>query len=304
MTLAASPRPPILGGFLTGAALLLAVAGCSQPPAPPPARTKGAPAAEKAESAKAQTAPVAAAAPDLARLHQSFKDAVLLDPVDGEQLPDLTCTGKNTAKLFEAIAGKDFTGGLWDQVRFLNEQGKRLTYRAVLTTALGEIQIDLYADAAPNHVRSFVALARAGYFDGLPIYKSERQTDGDKVVAGYIESGCPRGTGEFGYGSIGYWLKPEIEGNKHTHEEGAVGAWHREELETAACRFYITTEKIPSWDGNYTVFGKVTRGLDVVRTINSRPVEEKTNQLKEPVPIKGVVIQVVEEGPAATLHAN
>jgi cyclophilin family peptidyl-prolyl cis-trans isomerase len=83
-----------------------------------------------------------------------------------------------------------------------------------------------------------------------------------------------------------------------------IGAWHQQEQETAACRFYITAEKMPYMDGEFTVFGKVTHGMDLVRTINARPVVDTiTHRLKEPVPIKSVVIQVQEVGPPAQ-HAN
>ena len=94
----------------------------------------------------------------------------------------------------------------------------------VLETSKGDIKIELFYDAAPNHVRSFICLARAGYFDGLPFHASIRRGDKDNLQ-GYLESGCPKGTGEIGYGSIGYWLKPEIK-SAMKHEEGTVGAWH------------------------------------------------------------------------------
>jgi hypothetical protein len=220
-------------GIILGGVAALFLGGCAREQAASTEKEPSA-AAVAVETPSAalpkEAAPLAPA--EYARLHQPFKEAVILEAVpDGEQLTDLTCAGKSTAKIFQSIAGTDNKGGLWDQIRFVDTQGRLLRYRALVTTALGEIHIDLYPQAAPNHVRSFIALARAGYFDGLPIYRSVRESDGATVVNAYIESGCPKGTGEVGYGSIGYWLKPEIEGNKLTHEAGAIGAWHREELE-------------------------------------------------------------------------
>lgn len=296
-----------LFGF--GAAALLFLVGCSKDDDTPTA-----PIASKADSsgtpnervtpgtpAKAVPAQVVSLPGD--KFHKPFAEAVLLDPPDGERRPpDLTCTGKNVGKLFEAIAGKNGKGGLWDQVMFVDAQGKPLKYRAVVTTALGDVEIELYDREAPNHVRSFVALARAGYYDGLPIYRSVKGKDESGAVA-YVEAGCPKGTGEFGYGSIGYWLRPEIS-TKLTHEEGVIGAWHREEPETAACRFYIATEKMSQFDGSFTIFGKVTRGLDAIRTINARPVGDE-DRLKEPVAIRRVVIQVLaEDGSLVTRRAD
>src|SRR5262245_47196967 len=220
-----------------------------------------------------------------------FEQAVRLDPPDGENRPpDMTVNGKVTGKLFEQIGGKDGKGGLWEQVNIASAQGKPLKSFALVKTEAGDMKIELFNQAAPNHVRSFICLARAGYFDGLPFHQSIRRDD-----FSYLESGCPKGTGEIGYGSIGYWLKPEIS-KTLSHEEGTVGAWHPEELERAACRFYITLAKTPIYDGNYTIFGKVVHGLDVAHTINKRPIQDE--QYKGPPQelyrIQQVLIEQIE----------
>src|SRR5438270_71952 len=78
----------------------------------------------------------------------------------------------------------------------------------------------------------------------------------------YIEAGCPLDKGDPEDGSIGYWLRAEG-GPGLTHEVGSVGASHGRERDSAACKFYITLCNAPYLDRDYTVFGKVTRGLDV-----------------------------------------
>lgn len=218
-----------------------------------------------------------------------FKDAVILEPAPNGQHspPNRTCNGKSVGKIFETISNE-----LWDKTPLTNDDGKPVKYRAVMTTELGEIHIDLFGEVAPNHVRNFVCLAKTTYFDGMSFYYSLN----DKVeenLAAYIETGCPNGTGEFGHGSIGYWLKPEV--NELTHEEGVVGACLNGDPNSAGCRFYIAAAKMPQMDGYFTIFGKVTKGLDIVRTINNRAVykdadESKYNHLKEPVLIRGVTI--------------
>src|SRR5207245_467740 len=110
-----------------------------------------------------------------------------------------------------------------------------IRYTADLETDLGMIEIELFPEAAPNHVRNFIALAQAGYYDGLPLHRSLRGQVAEQTLA-YLEGGCPLGTGEFGFGSIGYWLKPEISPTL-THEEGSVGAVHGDIAESAACKF-------------------------------------------------------------------
>lgn len=216
-----------------------------------------------------------------------FKDAVILAPApEGEsQPPEMTYTGKNAVKIFETIATD-----LWDQVTFTNNEGKPVKYQAILTTDLGAIHLELFGAHAPNHVRSFVCLAKTGYYDGMGFYYSLNRKVEDSTVA-YIEAGCPRGTGAIGSGSIGYWLKREISA-KLTHEEGMLGACLHKDPDSAACRFYITAAPNPYMDGNFTIFGKVTKGMDIVRTINKRAVTE-FDRLEQSVVIRSVAIQTV-----------
>src|SRR5262249_53389672 len=99
-----------------------------------------------------------------------FKEAVVLGdnaPVGEKPPPDLTAAGKSTVKIYEKIANE-----LWDKVTFTDNEGKPIRYKAIIATELGDIHVDLLGESAPNHVRSFVCLARAGYFDGLSFYRS------------------------------------------------------------------------------------------------------------------------------------
>src|SRR2546423_328371 len=79
--------------------------------------------------------------------------------------------------------------------------------------------------------------------DGMAFYRSINRKVEDNPVA-FIEAGCPLGTGDFGNGSIGYWLKPEIS-QKHTHQEGVLGACQNRDPNSAACRFYLTANAMP-----------------------------------------------------------
>ncbi|MBI2805500.1 MAG: peptidylprolyl isomerase [Planctomycetes bacterium] len=220
----------------------------------------------------------------------SFQQAVILAnevPRNELQPPDRTSTDKNAVKIFESIAND-----LWDKVTFKSAAGKGIKYQATISTELGEIRLDLYGDSAPNHVRSFVCLAKLGYYDGMSFYRTPKRKSEDNDIA-YIETGCPRGTGEFGSGSIGYWLRPEID-SKLTHGDGVLGACLGEDPNSAACRFYLTAAAMPQMDGYFTIFGKVTHGLDVVHTINRREVQE-LDRPKQPVGIKTVTIRTMAE---------
>lgn len=264
--------------FILSASLCLL--GCNKEPAQPD-----------------QTSPdVAAPSPPQLepRLHQAFKDATLHEPPDGQFLPpEKTKAGKSVGKLYEQIVGAEGVAGLWDQIVFRTPQAKRVQYTATIKTDLGPIVLELWPEVAPNHVRNFVALAKAGYYDGLEFDRSvfEKLPGNEQGVFECVEAGCPIGDGSANYGSIGYWLKPEISKDLQ-HDVGTVGASHAEELETAACKFYINLTKAPWMDGNYTIFGKVTNGLDTVRAIRSRPVrDDDPERPVNPVVIRAVIVQ-------------
>jgi peptidyl-prolyl cis-trans isomerase B (cyclophilin B) len=276
---------------------LLGLVGCGRAkPAAPDASAKA------AENAPAVSVPAAGACvaepppPDDA-FHQPFAKAVR----DGDdppamcyRPPDTTAAGKPVGKLYEAVVG------CWPTIRFVSPSGKPLAWTATLVTDQGEIEIDLRPDVAPNHVRNFIALAQSGYYDGLRfdrVRHEEPETPDGGPALDLIEAGCPLGTGEPGYGSIGYWLKPEFgdkDKPKLSHEEGTVGACRGNEPDSAACKFYVTLSKAPYLDGNYTAFGKVTRGLDVARKILMQPgVSFETDPDGSRRPLHPVVIRTV-----------
>lgn len=242
------------------------------------------------------TAAVVQAAKAEVRLHQTFDEATIADQPD-QYLPDKTLSGKSVGKLYEQVVKR------WNHVSFLTGKGDKLVYTATIDTELGAIDLDLYPEHAPNHVRNFVVLAQCGYFDGLVFERTltEQAEEDPSSRIELIEGGCPLGTGNSGFGSIGYWLKPEFT-EALQHEEGMVGACRSEDPDTAACRFYITLSKAPVMDGERTIFGKVSRGLDVVRRIATQPVLNTPDYPLGDRPQKPVVIRkvTVKVKPAAT----
>src|SRR5579871_6477520 len=134
--------------------------GCSHkedPAAASPAKAEASPSAAPQEK---PASPDSATAPD-PRWHQSFADATVADPPADQRPPDLTLTGKSVGKLYTEVVA------IWDGIRFATPSGAPIHYRAVLNTDEGEIEIALRPDLAPNHVRSFIALSRVGFYDGL-----------------------------------------------------------------------------------------------------------------------------------------
>ena len=284
------------------------VAGCNkhdEPDASPtPAETASATEPKKdatpAADAKGPTAPGAFGNDD--RLHQPFAKAVFRDndlPPESNRPPDDTIAGKPTYALLRQVKE------LWETIRFITTDGKAIEYTAVIETNLGEFEIALRPDAAPNHVRSFIALAQAGFYNGLLFDRvraeepdSTADTPGTRLEQ--IEAGNPRGALEEINGSIGYWL--HVEPSKLTHEEGTVGACLEGGAESDGCRFYVTLSKAPYLDGNFTAFGNVRTGLDVARKIFAQPVVNEDRERdglrrpEKPVIIKKVTIHTRSAG--------
>ena len=131
-------------------------------------------------------------------------------------------------------------------------------YRATITTSKGEIVVELNAEAAPVTVNNFVFLAEQGFYDGLTFHR---------VEPGFvIQGGDPTGTGQ---GGPGYLLPAEI-GLEHV--EGAIAMARLPDQGnprrmSSGSQFYITLDSTPQLDGEYTVFGKVIEGMDVVQAI-------------------------------------
>jgi peptidyl-prolyl cis-trans isomerase B (cyclophilin B) len=288
------------------AASLATLVGCGGKAAAPVASTTPEPKSPAvsvpATTAASTGAPSETPFPDDV-LHQPFAKATRGGddpPALCNRPPDMTVTGKPVGKLYDEVVR------LWTTIRFTSQAGKPLFYSAAIETDQGTIDIALRPDVAPNHVRNFVALAKAGYYDGLRfdrVRHEEPETPAGGPALDLIEGGCPLGTGELGYGSIGYWLKPEFDDKekpKLTHDEGTVGACRGTEADSAACRFYVTLSKAPYLDGNYTAFGKVTHGLDVARRIFQQPgVSAETDpdgsrRPLNPVLIRKVTVQVTE----------
>jgi cyclophilin family peptidyl-prolyl cis-trans isomerase len=236
------------------------------------------------------------AADPAVRYDEPFSKAVT-DEIGPDQLPppDRTIAGRATAALREEVER------LWPTIRLTDSAGKLLAVKVLLETDAGPIEIALRPDLAPNHVRNFIALVRAGYYDGLRFDRIVQQQaeapDGTRSEIRLVRFGCPVGTGDPGIGHIGYRLRSEFSDVKH--EAGTVGFTRDADPSSAGTRLYITLGPTPVLDGNYTVIGKVTSGLDVVEKIAAGkllpPDVDPTRELPErPVAIKSATLKPSE----------
>ena len=126
------------------------------------------------------------------------------------------------------------------------------TYQAMIETEKGAIELELYPEYAPKTVNNFVFLAREGFYDGVSFHR---------VIDDFmIQGGDPTGTGR---GGPGYRFEDEVDGNPLKHETGSISMANAGP-NTNGSQFFITHSPQPHLDGKHTVFGKVTRGQEVV----------------------------------------
>ena len=130
-------------------------------------------------------------------------------------------------------------------------------YIAIIETEKGTFRIQLKPDLAIQTVNSFVFLAREGYYDGVTFHR---------VIPGFMaQGGDPTGTGS---GGPGYNLPAEFSDTPYVR--GTVGMARTADPDSGGSQFFITFGEQPNLDGQYTVFGEITEGMDVVDSLSPR----------------------------------
>jgi len=133
--------------------------------------------------------------------------------------------------------------------------GKKVKQTAVITMEKGgEITIEFFPEDAPKTVENFVTLAKKGFYDGVTFHRVEPNF--------VVQGGDPKGNGT---GGPGYTIKDEF--NKQKHVRGVVAMARTQAPNSAGSQFYITLAPAHFLDGQYTVFGRVTSGMEVVDKI-------------------------------------
>lgn len=126
----------------------------------------------------------------------------------------------------------------------------------ILETTKGTAKIELRPDLAPNHVARIKELAREGFYDGIIFHR---------VIEGFMaQVGCPQGTG------MGGSSKPNLkaEFNPEPHVRGTCSMARTNRPDTANSQFFICFGDTGFLDNQYTVWGKVTEGMDVIDELN------------------------------------
>jgi len=137
------------------------------------------------------------------------------------------------------------------------------SYAATLKTEKGDIVVELYADRAPLTVENFVNLARAGFYDGTTFHR---------VIPGFMaQGGDPTGTGTGGPGyQFGDEFHPALR-----HDGAGVLSMANAGAGTNGSQFFLTYAATPHLDNKHSVFGRVTAGLDVLRSVRERDPRDR-----------------------------
>jgi len=158
---------------------------------------------------------------------------------------------------------------------------------AVITTSLGVMVVEFYPDVAPKHVENFEKLAKEGFYDGTCFHR---------VIPGFmIQGGDPNTKNEnakdtWGMGGPGYSINAEF--NSKHHARGILSMARSQDPNSAGSQFFICQADCGQLDGQYTVFGNLIKGFDVLDKIATTPTEPPDR------PIKRVNIDSIKIVPA------
>jgi peptidylprolyl isomerase len=132
----------------------------------------------------------------------------------------------------------------------------------LLETSKGPVTIRMRPDLAPGHVARIKELVRSGFYDGLKFHR---------VIDGFMaQTGCPHGSGT---GGSGQKLKAEF--SKEKHLRGTVSMARAQSPDSGDSQFFICFEDVEFLDGKYTIWGKVTAGMENVDRIKrGEPVSD------------------------------
>jgi cyclophilin family peptidyl-prolyl cis-trans isomerase len=153
---------------------------------------------------------------------------------------------------------------------FANAPADQLRKTVVMKTTLGTVRIKMEPDWAPNHVRRFLALVSTGWYDGTAFHRLVKEF----VVQGGMGNTRPNGAAH----SSDRWVHPlKGEFRKDVqHVRGIVSMAHGDDPDSATTSFFLVLGPAPHLDGQYTAFGRITEGLDVLAAFEKEEVDGET----------------------------
>ena len=171
--------------------------------------------------------------------------------------------------------------------KFTPEEIKKMSgKKAVIETKLGNIELQFSPELAPNHVNNFIELAQKEFYDGTIFHR---------VIPGFMIQGGDPNTknldrSKHGMGGPGYTIKAEF--NEKPHKRGTLSMARAANPDSAGSQFFICVAEASFLNKQYTVFGEVVSGMEVVDKIVSHPRDKRDNP-HDRIEMK---VRIVEEG--------
>ena len=159
---------------------------------------------------------------------------------------------------------------------------------AVIKTSEGDMVVQFWTDAALNTIENFKKLARAGFYNGTIFH---RIVKGFMIQGGDPNSKDPAKENRYGEGGPGYKIKAEF--NDHSHERGVISMAREPDPDSAGSQFFICLGPVPRLDHQYTTFGKLIKGDDVLGKIGETPVS-RNSMGENSKPTKRVTIEKID----------
>jgi peptidyl-prolyl cis-trans isomerase B (cyclophilin B) len=167
---------------------------------------------------------------------------------------------------------------------------------AVIKTSEGDMVVEFWPDAAPNTIENFKKLARAGFYNGTIFHRIVKAF---MIQGGDPNSKDPSKENRYGEGGPGYKIKAEF--NDHSHERGVISMAREPDPDSAGSQFFICLSPVPRLDHQYTTFGKLIKGDDVLGKIGDTPVSRNSmGEMSKPT--KRVTIEKIDIVPAGSVH--
>jgi peptidyl-prolyl cis-trans isomerase B (cyclophilin B) len=162
---------------------------------------------------------------------------------------------------------------------------------AVIKTSEGEMVAEFWSDAAPASIENFKKLARSGFYDGTIFH---RIVKGFMIQGGDPNTKDPAKEGSYGQGGPGYKIKAEF--NNHSHDRGVLSMARETDPDSAGSQFFICLGNVRRLDHQYTTFGKLIKGDDVLGKIGDTEVVFANGEKSKPT--KRVTIESIKIVPA------
>ena len=163
---------------------------------------------------------------------------------------------------------------------------------AVIKTSEGEMVAEFWPEVAPNTVENFKKLARSGFYDGTAFH---RIVKGFMIQGGDPLTKDPAKESRYGTGDPGYKIKAEF--NDRSHERGVLSMARSSDPDSAGSQFFICLANVSRLDHQYTTFGKIIKGDDVLGKIGDTEVTTSDSGERSK-PTKRVTVESIKIVPA------